>query len=180
MRLEALKFIVCPNCAGDLILSSDAPGPAEDGHILTGNLACRTCASRFAIRNGVPILLPANLASVKLETASRFAEEWTRWSDLRDYYEQEFFDWVAPLTAKDFADQLVFEGGCGKGRHTAIVASHGAKVIVSLALGVSAFVAFAHIREFPNALVVIVDLLNRAIRVAFELAFCVRVLYLVL
>ena len=67
MRLETLKFIVCPNCAGDLILSSDAPRPAEDGHILTGNLACRACASRFAIRNGVPILLPANLASVKLE-----------------------------------------------------------------------------------------------------------------
>jgi len=177
MRLETLKFIVCPNCAGDLILSSDAPRPAEDGHILTGNLACRACASRFAIRNGVPILLPANLASVKLETASRFAEEWTRWSDLRDYYEQEFFDWVAPLTPKDFADQLVFEGGCGKGRHTAIVASHGAKAIVSLDLGESAFVAFAHTRQFPNAHVVIGDLLNLPVRAVFDLAFSVGVLH---
>src|SRR5438552_10498696 len=177
MRLEALKFIVCPNCAGDLILSSDAPRPAEDGHILTGNLACRACASRFAIRNGVPILLPANLASVKLETASRFAEEWTRWSDLRDYYEQEFFDWVAPLTPKDFKDQLVFEGGCGKGRHTAIVAGHGAKAIVSLDLGESAFVAFAHTRKFPNAHVVIGDLLHPPVRPVFDLAFSVGVLH---
>jgi len=66
---------------------------------------CRGCAAQFAIRSGVPILLPANLAGVKLQTASRFAEEWTRWSDLRDYYEQEFFDRVAPLAARFSMDE---------------------------------------------------------------------------
>jgi len=177
MRPEVLNFIVCPNCAGELSLSSDATPPADDGHIMGGALACRGCASPFAIRNGVPILLPANLASVKLETASRFAEEWTRWSDLRDYYEQEFFDWVAPLTAADFANQMVFEGGCGKGRHTAIVASRGAKAVVSLDLGESAFVAFAHTRQLPNAHVVIGDLLNPPVRAIFDLAFSVGVLH---
>ncbi len=177
MRPEALNFIVCPNCAGELSLSSDAPCPAGDGHIMTGGLACRGCASTFAIRNGVPIVLPASLASVKLETASRFAEEWTRWSDLRGYYEQEFFDWVAPLTATDFAEQIVFEGGCGKGRHTAIVASHGAKAIVSLDLGESAFVAFAHTRQFSNVHVVIGDLMNPPVRAVFDLAFSVGVLH---
>lgn len=176
MRPEALNFIVCPNCAGELTLSSDAP-PADDRQIMIGTLACRSCDSQFAIRNGVPILLPANLASGKLETASRFAEEWTRWSDLRDYYEQEFFDWVAPLTATDFLNQTVFEGGCGKGRHTAIVASHGAKAIVSLDLGESAFVAFAHTRQFPNAHVIIGDLLNPPVRAVFDLAFSVGVLH---
>ncbi len=177
MRPEALNFIVCPNCAGELSLSNDTPRPSEDGHTMAGRLDCRGCASPFAIRNGVPILLPANLASVKLETASRFAEEWTRWSDLRDYYEQEFFDWVAPLTAADFANQMVFEGGCGKGRHTAIVASRGAKAIVSLDLGESAFVAFAHTRQLPNAHVVIGDLLNPPVRAIFDLAFSVGVLH---
>jgi len=177
MRPEALNFIVCPNCAGDLSLSGEASPPAGDGHIMSGTLACPGCASEFPIRNGVPILLPADLSSVKLETASRFAEEWTRWSDLRDYYEQEFFDWVAPLTAKDFADHVVFEGGCGKGRHTAIVASHGAKAIVSLDLGESAFVAFAHTRQFRNAHVIIGDLLNPPVGPIFDLAFSVGVLH---
>ena len=177
MRREALNFIVCPNCGGTLSLHGETSQAAEDGHVMAGALACGGCASQFAIRNGVPILLPANLASVKLETASRFAEEWTRWSDLRDYYEQEFFDWVAPLTAKDFAGQLVFEGGCGKGRHTSIVASHGAKAIVSLDLGESAFVAFAHTRQFPNAHVIIGDLLNPPVRAIFDLAFSVGVLH---
>src|SRR4030088_570085 len=88
-------------------------------------------------------------------TAYRFSSPPTsppsNWSELRDYYEQEFFDWVAPLTAADFAGQAVFEGGCGKGRHTAIVATRRAKAIVAMDLGSSAFVAFAHTRPLPNA-----------------------------
>src|SRR5216683_8130647 len=177
MRSEALDFLICPSCGGQLALASDAPPAESDGQIMTGELVCTTCASKFKIRDGVPILLPANLASVELETASRFAEEWTRWSDLRDYYEKEFFDWVAPLTPKDFKGQLVFEGGCGKGRHAAIVAGHGAKAIVSLDLGESAFVAFAHTRKVSNAHVVIGDLLNPPVRPIFDLAFSVGVLH---
>ncbi len=176
MRREALDFLMCPNCGQELALHRE-PGAAEDGHIMIGELACRGCPSKFSIQNGVPILLPANLARIKLETASRFAEEWTRWSDLRGYYEKEFFDWVAPLTPKDFAGQIVFEGGCGKGRHTAIVAGHGAKAIVSVDLGESAFVAFAHTRRFPNAHVVIGDLLKPPVRPVFDLAFSVGVLH---
>lgn len=177
MRTEALNFLICPNCGDKLVLGRDSPVPQADGHILTGELACAKCGSQFKIRNGVPILLPANVSNVKLETASRFAEEWTRWSELRDYYEKEFFDWVAPLTPTDFKDQLVFEGGCGKGRHTAIVAGHGAKAIVSLDLGESAFVAFAHTRALPNAHVIIGDLLNPPVRPVFDLAFSVGVLH---
>ena len=177
MRREAPNFLMCPNCGGELALSENTSSDTKDAHIITGQLTCKGCGSKFSIRNGVPILLPANLSSVKLETASRFAEEWTRWSGLRDYYEQEFFDWIAPLGPKDFADQLVFEGGCGKGRHTAIVAGHGARAIVSLDLGESAFVAFAHTRRFPNAHVVIGDLLNPPVRPVFDLAFSVGVLH---
>jgi len=176
MRREALNFLLCPNCGGELSLGAEA-SPAEDGHILTGELDCGGCASKYAIRNGVPILLPKNLGDIKIETASRFAEEWTRWSDLRDYYEKEFFDWVAPLTAEDFKDRVVFEGGCGKGRHTAIVAGCGAKAIVSLDLGESAFVAFAHTRKLANTHVVIGDLLNPPVRPVFDLAFSVGVLH---
>ncbi len=177
MRREALDFLICPNCGGGLALKSDPAEAAADGHLIAGALGCDNCSSQFPIRDGVPVLLPADLAVVKLETASRFAEEWTRWSELRDYYEQEFFDWVAPLTAADFAGQMVFEGGCGKGRHTAIVAARRAKAIVAMDLGSSAFVAFAHTRHLPNAHVVIGDLLNPPVRAVFDLAFSVGVLH---
>jgi len=175
MRREALNFLACPNCGSGLALCGEVREERE--HIMEGKLACSACQALFSIRDGVPVLLPDNLETVKLETASRFAEEWTRWKDLRGYYEEEFFAWVAPVTGEDFRDKTVFEGGCGKGRHTAIVASHGARAIVSLDLGESAFVAFAHTRDLPNAHVIIGDLLNPPVRPAFDLAFSVGVLH---
>jgi SAM-dependent methyltransferase len=44
-------------------------------------------------------------------------------------------------------------------------------------LGESAFVAFAHTRQFPNAHVIIGDLLNPPVRPVFDLAFSVGVLH---
>lgn len=175
MRREALNYLACPNCSGELTFRGEACEDEE--HVMAGTLACARCQSQFFIRDGVPILLPVNLEAVKLETASRFAEEWTRWKDLRGYYEEEFFAWVAPVTGEDFKGKTVFEGGCGKGRHTSIVASHGAKAIVSLDLGESAFVAFAHTRDLSNAHVLIGDLLHPPVRPVFDMAFSVGVLH---
>jgi SAM-dependent methyltransferase len=176
MRLEALNYLACPNCGAELTLRGEGVREEKE-HVMAGTLACAGCKAEFSIRDGVPILMPANLENVKIETASRFAEEWTRWSDLRGYYEQEFFDWIAPVTGADFKGQSVFEGGCGKGRHTAIVAGHGAKAIVSLDLGESAFVAFVHTRDLPNAHVVIGDLLHPPVKPIFDMAFSVGVLH---
>ena len=145
--------------------------------MIAGELVCSACDSRFTIREGVPVLLPGNVDAVKTETASRFAEEWFRWSDLRDYYEQEFFAWIAPVTAAYFAGQLVFQGGCRKGHHTAIAASHGARAVVAIDLGESAFVAFHHTRRLPNAHVVIGDLIQSPVRPGFDLAVSVGVFH---
>lgn len=176
MRPEALDFLACPVCTHDLCLFPEGRRD-PDGHVITGQLACTSCGDRFPIRDGVPILLPGSVDTVKTRTASRFAEEWLRWSDLRDYYQEEFFAWIAPLRPADFADKLVFEGGCGKGRHTAIAASCGARAVVSIDLGESAFVAFRHTRNQPNAHVAIGDLLRPPVKPIFDLAFSVGVLH---
>jgi uncharacterized protein YbaR (Trm112 family) len=175
MRPEALNFFACPACDQSLSLSREE---RRDGsHIISGELVCTGCSSSFPIRDGVPVLLPTDLETLKTQTASRFAEEWLRWSELRDYYKDEFFAWIAPLRPIDFADKLVFEGGCGKGRHAAIAASCGARAVVSIDLGDSAFVAFRHTRNLPNVHVAIGDLLRPPVRPVFDLAFSVGVLH---
>ncbi len=176
MRPEALNFLACPSCGHTLSLSRQ--GNCDDaGHIVSGELACVACRGNFPIRDGLPILLPGSTETVKTETASRFAEEWLRWSDLRDYYKEEFFAWIAPLEPSDFAGKLVFEGGCGKGRHTAIAASCGARAVVAIDLGDSAFVAYRHTRDLPNVHVAIGDLLRPPVKPVFDLAFSVGVLH---
>ncbi len=174
MRREALEFIACPKCHGALTLTR---GEAEsDGHIIEGEVGCAK-GCRYPISAGVPTLLAGDVDEVKLKTAQRFAEEWTRWSESRSYYEKQFLGWLAPLTAQDFEGKAVFEGGCGKGRHTELVSKFGARAIVSIDLGDSAYVAFKQTRALKNAHVVIGDLLNPPVQRVFDLAFSVGVLH---
>jgi SAM-dependent methyltransferase len=175
MRREALAYLACPDCGSELVLAS-VTAEAE-AHVMQGALLCDGCASQFPIKKGVPILVRGFVDAVKTETAARFAEEWTRWTDLRAYYEKQFLGWVGPVTRDDFAGRVVFEGGCGKGRHTDLVARFGAKDVVSMDLGESVFVAFENTRQLPNAHVVLGDLTHPPVRPVFDLAFSVGVLH---
>ncbi|MGH9688647.1 MAG: Trm112 family protein [Candidatus Acidiferrales bacterium] len=58
MRLPTLDSLICANCGGALALSSDSVPAEPDGHIISGELSCAVCFSKFPIRNGVPILQP--------------------------------------------------------------------------------------------------------------------------
>jgi len=176
MRRQALEFIACPNCLESLSLSKGAVEEA-DGHVMVGELICKREGCRFQLKEGVPVLLASSVEDIKVETADRFAEEWTRWSELRDYYEKQFLGWVAPIAREDFAGKVVFEGGCGKGRHTSVVVGFGAKAVVGVDLGASAFVAFKNTRDLPNAHVVVGDLLNPPVIPVFDLAFSVGVIH---
>jgi SAM-dependent methyltransferase len=175
MRREALSYLACPNCGAPLLLHESTR--EEDEHVMEGQLACTGNACRFTIRGGVPILIRGDTSSIKTETAARFAEEWTRWTDLRDYYERQFLGWIAPVTREDFVGKVVFEGGCGKGRHTNLVARFGAKAIVSVDLGESAIVAFQNTRHLPNAHVVMGDLTRPPVQPVFDLAFSLGVIH---
>jgi SAM-dependent methyltransferase len=175
VRPSALEHLACPSCGSPLGLEAAATDP--DGHVMAGALACRREGTRFPLTDGVPILVRADVEQLKVDTARRFAEEWSRWSDLRGYYERQFLAWVAPLAREDFAGQVVFEGGCGKGRHTDVVARFGARAVVSIDLGASAYVAFRNTRHLPNAHIAIGDLLQPPVARTFDLAFSIGVIH---
>ena len=176
MRPEVLEFLCCP-VTGDPLQLAAGPRWDPDGHVMEGELVAKPSGRRYRIAGGIPLLRADAVDGIKQQTADRFAEEWTRWSELRDYYERQFLGWVDPVGREDFAGKLVFEGGCGKGRHTKVVAGFGAKAVVAIDLGESAYVAFQHTRALPNAHVVIGDLLQPPVKRVFELAFSVGVLH---
>ena len=144
---------------------------------MEGELECRGAKCRFRVTHGLPVLVPAATDRVKLETAARFSGEWARWNELRDYYEGQFLAWIDPVRREDFFDQVVFEGGCGKGRHTDLIARFGAKAVVSVDLGESAFVAFSNTRQHANAHVVIGDLMRPPVLPVFDWALSVGVIH---
>lgn len=176
MRRAAIELLACPDCRAPLALAEGAR-EESDGHVLSGELVCSEKKHRFPIREGVPRLLPGQVELTKQETAGRFAEEWTRWSELRDYYQRQFLGWIAPVGREDFQGKLVFEGGCGKGRHTEVVCRLGASAVVAVDLGESALVAFRNTRHLPAAHVVMGDLLRPPVSPQFDLAFSVGVIH---
>ena len=174
MRPHATAYLACPSCGGALELAAEQT--ADDGHVMEGTLVCRSCGSRWPVRGGVPRLVREAEASA-VATAARFATEWQIFGEIEERYRRQFLDWIAPFGPQDFKDKVVLEGGCGKGRHTRLLAEWGARAVVAVDLGDAVDVAFANTRDLDNVHVVQMDLVEPAIAPAFDVAVSVGVLH---
>ena len=173
MKPGALEYLACPACSGGLSLE------ATDVHgheIMGGTLTCVPCAATYPILAGVPRF--ANVIShVEARTAAAFGYEWTQYSELEERYRKQFLDWIHPVTPDFFHGRTVLEGGCGKGRHTALAAEFGARAIVGMDLSDAVDAAFANTRHLANVHIVQADMNNPPVHRVFDYAFSVGVLH---
>ena len=176
MKRTLLDYLACPDCRGNINLASVT---ADDGiEIVSAELQCASCSRVFSVTRGVPRF--ADLRSVdadKQATAESFGWSWQQFAHDDAKYEQQFLDWIAPVTSEFFAGKVVLEGGCGKGRHTRRIAGWGAKDIVAVDLSDAVEVAFAATRGLPNAHIIQADIFRLPLRRAFDYAFSVGVLH---
>lgn len=170
-----LRYLACPETGEPLTLAELRE--ERDGHVIEGALVSERSGRRYPIRHGVPLLLPDTVDDVEQQTAARFDTQWKHWRSTHDYYRRQLLDWIAPVDERAFAGRTVFEGGCGKGRHSALVGAFGPEDVVSLDLGESVFVAFENTRHLPNVHVVMGDLLRPPVEPVFDVAFSIGVLH---
>ena len=173
MRDRLLGYLACPACQGDLDMK--VRRRAGD-HVMDGTLDCAACGATYAIRNGVP-RMAVDVEHVEQRTADAFGYEWTQYNELAERYQQQYLDWIRPVNAEFFRGKAVLEGGCGKGRHTALAAKFGAQDVVAIDLGVAVEAAFANTRDLPNAHIVQGDLKRPPVKRRFDYAFSVGVLH---
>jgi SAM-dependent methyltransferase len=173
MRQRALVYLACPDCSAELNLDATK---TEADHIMEGGLRCSACKRSFPIRNGVP-RFAEQIGEIEQKTAEAFGYEWTNYAELADRYRKQFLDWVRPLTPDFFQGKAVLEGGCGKGRHTSVVAGFGARDVVALDLSDAVDAAFANTRQLPNAHIVQADLTRPPVKPVFDHAFSIGVLH---
>jgi len=173
MKQSALEYLACPACGGEFVLLTVACEAAE---VMSGALECRACRQRWPIRRGVP-RFAGDVAGVEARTAAAFAYEWTKYDELANRYRQQFLDWIRPLEPADFRDRVVLEGGCGKGRHTAIVAEYGARAVLAVDLSDAVDAAFANTRTCANVHVIQGDLIRPPLRQVADVAFSIGVLH---
>lgn len=133
---------------------------------------------RYPIRAGVPRLLPEDVSKGQQQTVDAFADNWAAFDFIADRYEAQLLGWIGPNRPESFLGQVVLEGGCGKGRHSMLMAKWGAKEVLSVDLGASADVAFRNCREVDRVHVIQADLFHLPIRPGVvDTAFSVGVLH---
>ena len=148
---------------------------------MEGGLTCRGCARSFAIRNGVPRLVPESLGKDVEETVEAFGYQWQQGDKVLKHSRfsapEVFLDFIHPVAPAWFKDKVVFDGGCGIGRFTLLSAEFGARLVIGLDLSASVDMAFANTRHLPNVVIVQGDLLRLPIAKVLEYAFSVAVLH---
>ena len=173
MKEGALAWLACPECAGDLLLDATERDGAD---VMSGSLRCKGCSKTYPIVRGVP-RFAGDIGEVEKRTAEAFGYEWTHYAELAQRYRQQFLDWLRPVTPEFFRGRVVLEGGCGKGRHTALAAEFGARAIVAIDLSDAVDAAFANTRKLENVHIVQGDLNRPPVKRAFDFAFSIGVLH---
>lgn len=185
MKYRLLQWLACPACDGtDLevaatrtevrrVTSADLDGPdasplgvdpgaREEIEVLEGAIHCPGCAAVYAVRDGIPRMLPEG-ASEGPTTAHRF----TTFDTAQPAWEQSFLDYAAPLEPRDFLGRVVLDAGCGYGRHAFFAARYGAEVIALDSSADAVASCAANTRHSSRVHVVQGDLLRPPLRDAF-------------
>ncbi|MEO5510490.1 MAG: methyltransferase domain-containing protein [Longimicrobiales bacterium] len=173
MKRSLLPLLACPECGGDLTLHA---GHSHIAEIMEGSLACAACTKSYPIVRGVPRFAQEQ-TEVQEQTAAAFGYEWTRYSELAARYRLQFLDWLRPVEPAFFAGKNVLEGGCGKGRHTALAADFRASAVVAIDLSEAVDAAYENTKHLPNAHIVQGDLNRPPVKQAFDYAFSIGVLH---
>ncbi len=143
MRTSALEYLACPRTGAALV--ADAEATAPDGHLMSGMLVAASGA-RYPIVDGVPRFSAQQSAN---STAAHADNPLAR-----RQLEQRFLESIAPLAPHDLVDRVILDASCPGGHHSAILASYGARAVLTFADGPAAVKAFAATRHLPAVHVV--------------------------
>jgi SAM-dependent methyltransferase len=176
MKERLLKYLVCPSCSGEIVLSQVAH--RDDAEIMEGELTCAACARTAPIVRGIPRFAQLEqVGTEKAATAKQFGWQWQHFTQSDELYEDQFLGWIGPVQPEFFRDKVVLEGGCGKGRHTQLAARWGAKDVIGVDLSDAVETAFAATRGVENAHIVQADIYHLPFPRIFDYAFSVGVLH---
>ena len=160
MNRELLSLLLCPRCRGKLETVGEPPRRS------------RARPVRHAIRSssGIPRLAGDTYAA-------SFGRQWNRYDVARTEEDEATFQVKTGIAPATLAGKLVLDAGCGGGRYSRLLGSHGARVIgVDLSSAVEKAATLC--AGLPDVCIVQADLLDLPLADgAFDLVFSIGVLH---
>jgi SAM-dependent methyltransferase len=146
---------------------------------LSGDQETLVCADghEFPVVRGIPRLLSAAGRDPELSrTADAFGYSWSHYPKQNPYTEEQWRDWVYPLTEADFQGKVVLDAGCGLAGFAEYARAWGAERVVGVDL--SAAVDAARERVGDRVELVQADLYEFPFAPgSFDLAYSIGVLH---
>ncbi len=174
MKRRLIEYLGCPECGGDLHLVAK---PEEQEEIEEGQLVCRTCEEGYPIHRGIPRFVRFEEGDERAQTARNFGEQWQVFDHVADHHRQQFLDWLAPVDPSFVRGKVVLEGGCGKGRHTRLIAEWGAAEVIGIDVSEAIEAAARNTADLPNVHLIQADIDRLPLRRPVDYAFSVGVLH---
>jgi SAM-dependent methyltransferase len=117
-RPALLDSLRCPLCKTQLTVRDETTLVCRQGHA-------------FPVVRGIPRLVPeASLDPAQSRTADAFGYSWTHYPKQNPYTEEQWRDWVEPLTPADFEGKDVLDAGCGLAGFAEYARAWGARRVV--------------------------------------------------
>jgi SAM-dependent methyltransferase len=182
MKEKLLEYLACPACRGTLrceIIQTSADFDWKE--ILEGSLHCQQCQKVYPIQTGIPRLIADQQIEEKVQkTVDGFGYEWSKFNhQITDTYmsqQQNFYDFIHPVSAEFFRGKLVLDAGCGMGRFLKLGAEFESNEIIGVDLSEALEAAYKNTSRLPNAHVVQGDILKLPFKPCFEYIFSIGVL----
>jgi uncharacterized protein YbaR (Trm112 family)/SAM-dependent methyltransferase len=184
MQPEFLKLLCCPACPGSGLHLENAT--TQNNRIHAGQLRCSHCQNAYPIIQGIPRfvsvegLQQSDAQSVQGDIAQNFGDAWQIYAEKRrnPYTEEQFLEWIQPLTPSDFEGKCVLDLGSGLSGFTEYGAQYGARQVIGLEISHAIDAAAPLLAEYPNLNLVQGNILQPPFQpAAFDLIYSIGVLH---
>lgn len=182
MTPDLISLLSCPVCV-DTDLKLGEPVHVG-GRVIAGNLLCPCCCTVYPIRDGIPRFVPeGNLpkgGQLQARTAHNFGDAWQVYAARKKnpYTEDQFLDWIKPLSRDDFANKIVLDLGSGLAGFTEYVTQYNPKQVVGLEISHAIDSSAYLLKDHPNLNLVQGNILSPPFkRAAFDLIYSIGVLH---
>lgn len=155
---QLIGLLRCLSCGSPLTITEFTEVASYPELGVDGWLSCTGCEESYPIIGGTPRMLLADAraelahqypraaeslglahdtaavardaeAEIKRRTSDSFAYEWEHFGSPRPEWQQNFIDYMRPLTEDFFRGRRVLDVGAGSGRHSAYATILGAEVV---------------------------------------------------